>query len=517
MDFADYVQNRRIQDLEESLGDAHASMTRQHSALSSLRGSLADRLGRVSATQDALVELSDIRATLAMFDRTAIARHRTLQMLDGAVPARLELDDAPDYWLVPAAHGLHALLRGDIATARVRFDDAAERDEERARHFAALAVALSDAGHARALGEALTAGLLPYLPAPSAWVTRGQRALWILVADGAFGEEAREDLLLSTVAAWSREEVSASAADALFAPDMGAGPRPRPRPGRGRDGTDAMAQRAEAASALAALRGNVARIAALDSAEVPDAPTAPDAASTAFLESALRILVEEGAPEEAPLLARARELRAVVEAGGSTGPRPEWGDTVGTVADHLDADLARDDAPPQRRAFALTLQRPAVLAAVASLVDRATEPVADASWATVAGERVALTSAGADFGDLRNAEKRALARHRTETGGPALMWSGLGLAGVFLLVGLTTGSVLALVLTVLGMAAALFGHRKGRREREEIEASLAAAQREVRQGVEAAVDRWRERLAAAGESAEAAERDAERVRALLGA
>ncbi|WP_116246613.1 hypothetical protein [Nocardiopsis sp. FIRDI 009] len=78
----------------------------------------------------------------------------------------------------------------------------------------------TSAEHARALGGNLAADLLAHLPVPTAEVTRGHRALWMLTADGVFGADAREHLPLSTVRHWSREGVAVPASAALRAPGM---------------------------------------------------------------------------------------------------------------------------------------------------------------------------------------------------------------------------------------------------------------------------------------------------------
>ena len=44
-------------------------------------------------------------------------------------------------------------------------------------------------------------------------LNRGQRALWILTADGSFGDGAREHLLLSTLRLWSAESVQVPPVD----------------------------------------------------------------------------------------------------------------------------------------------------------------------------------------------------------------------------------------------------------------------------------------------------------------
>ena len=512
MTWTDYSQNTRIRDLEEALDSAHASMARERrhlrSELSQVRGNLEKRLDRVSATLDAFIELSDVRETLSLFGDAARARHRTLQMLDGATVPDLRLDDVPDYWLVPAAHGLHALHSGDAATARVRFDDAARRDADRGRAFAALATALTHSEHARAMGASLTADLLPHLPLPSEELDRGQRALWLLTADGSFGDEAREHLLLSTLRHWSAEGAQPAEATGL-----GAAPPARKRGAtRGRLPAE-VTDRVGAARRLTGLREDVARITALGGEESPVEALAPDRVSAEFLWESLRLLVEEGSPEEAPLLARAGELRGVIE--GDEGAPPAWDDRVGTVASLLNDDMVRDEAPPHRRTFALVLQIPAVTATAETLLAQATAPVEDRSSAPVRGTRIALTSQGADAQDLAGLDARVAQDHQTASLPWFLQPAGLGLTALLLVAALATASEVAWVLCVASAlaAVAVYVTNTGRRQNQE---EREAQQMRARGQVDAAVASWRTALAEAEEAAATAREEAGRIRSLLG-
>ncbi|MFE3459420.1 hypothetical protein ACFXKD_17905 [Nocardiopsis aegyptia] len=511
MTWTDYSQNTRIRELEEALGSAHARMAseRRHlrSELSQVRGNLEKRLDRVSATLDAFIELSDVRETLSLFGDAARARHRTLQMLDGTAVPDLRLDDVPDYWLVPAAHGLHALHAGDTATARVRFDDAARRDADRGRAFAALATALTHADHARTMGASLTADLLPHLPVPSAELDRGGRALWLLTADGSFGDEAREHLLLSTLRHWS-----AQGAQPTEATGLGAAPRtPKRGSARGRVPAE-VTERVSAARRLTGLREDIARITALGGEESPVEALAPDRVSADFLWESLRLLVEEGSPEEAPLLARAGELRAVIE-GDESGP-PTWQDRVGTVAALLNDDMVRDEAPPHRRTFALVLQRPAVTDTAEALLAQATAPVEDRSSVPIRGTRVAITSRGADAQDLAGLDTRLSREHQSASPPSFLRPTGIGLTALLLVAALATSSGVLWVLCLASAAAtvAVFvtnsGHGRGQEEKR------AERERAHRQ-VDAAVASWREALAEAEGAAATAREEAGRIRSLL--
>ncbi|WP_285733886.1 hypothetical protein [Nocardiopsis sp. ATB16-24] len=515
--WTDYSQNRRIRELEESLDSARHQISyergRMRSELSRLRGTLEQRLDRVSASLDAFIELSDIRATLAMFDDAAIARRRTLQMLDGVPLPDLELRDVPDYWLVPAARGLHALLSDDVGTARARFDEAARRDSDRARHFAALATALTRAEYARAMGESATAALLPHLPAPSEEVSRGRRALWLLTADGSFGEDAREHLLLATLRHWDRQGVRAPMVDGLFTHAVPASSRPT----RSRSADpQGIAQRAAAARRITGLRESVSLIAALGGEDASQEVLAPDRASAEFLSRALRMLVEEGSAEEAPLIERAVALRAIIENGGEGGAQPRWDDTVGSVGALLGEDLTGQDAPTHRRTFALVLLRSAVLESAERLVEEASVPVEDSTAVTLQGVRVTVTSDGLRTEDLQQAEERLRTRGAVLQG-PArsYMWGLLIASGVLLVVALASANGFAWFLCLAAVAGAGVALLFDRRERAAARADLEERSRRLAREAAQAAQEWGERLRAAEEHPVTARREMREIRRLL--
>ncbi|WP_047871474.1 hypothetical protein [Nocardiopsis sp. RV163] len=517
-DWIDYSQNRKIRELEESLGSAHYQMAaerrRMRSELSRVRGTLEQRLDRVSASLDAFIELSDVRAVLAMFDGAALARHRTLQMLDGVPLPSLDLEDVPGYWLVPAAFGLHALLEGDTAAARRRFDEAARRDAERAGHFAALATALTSADHARATDAAATAGLLPRLPYPDEEVTRGQRALWLLTADGSFGDDARRHLLLSTLRAWSEAGVGVPASAGLYAL-TGDASGASPSPASGGKASGGLAGRAGAARRITALREGVARVVALDGDDASPSVLAPDEVSAAFLDDTLRLLVEEGSPEEAPLLTRARELRAVIESSGEGGPPQRWTDPVGTVAALLGDDLVRQDAPPHRRTFALALQRPTVAELAEELMREAAAPVEDSTTLQAQGVRVTVSSHGAEPRELERARTRLRGRWHDTGSARTYAWGLLATACLLALLGLTSGSGLVWFLCAAASAGAGVALVVDRSRRAEARNTAEATVRRLDVQVAEAAERWRESLLASEEHAVTAENEAGRIYRLL--
>lgn len=512
MSWTDYSQNVRIRDLEENLSSAHAQMARERrrmrSELGRLRGNLEQRLDRVSATLDAFIELSDLRVTLTMFDGAAIARHRTLQMLDGAALGPLELDDVPGYWLVPAARGLHSLLNDDLSRARLRFDEAARIDPERARTFTALAAALTSAENARLLGEDVAADLLPHLPDPDARLTRAQRALWLLSADGSFGDDARERLLLSTLRHWSAEGFQVPSVDAWTVSTSGGTRRPS---GAG----PTMAQRAGAARRMRELRERITTITTLGGEDTPTEILAPDPDSAAFLQQTLRLLVEEGSPEEAPLLAEASRLRAVIEGSGQEVALPSWGETVEKVGTLLQRDLTAEQSPPHRRTFALVLQRSAVLEGAESLVARACEPLPEKTDLGTRGITIPITAAGADRGRLEEARRTIEARTTPSDNARTMLWVALATAGVLSMLALFTMNSFLWLLTVLSGGGAAMAHHASGRERGEAEQAREREGRMLQERVDKAVEDWRRALGEAEEHATSAREDLREVRRML--
>ncbi|WP_049573905.1 hypothetical protein [Nocardiopsis sp. SBT366] len=519
----DGSQDRRIRELQENLDVAYSQMARDRSRvrseLSRLRGTLEQRLDRVSTTLDAFIELGDVRATLAMFDHAAIARHRTLQMLNGTALPSLELQDVPGYWLVPAARGLHSLLGDDLPRARLHFDEAARVDPLRARGFAALTSALTGAEHARTLGEGVSADLLPRLPEPDSEVTRCERALWILTADGSFGDDAREHLLLSTLRGWSEDGVRGPLVDGWFAsgaPVNGRGSRPRGPRDSGAFQVSAMADPwRQAVSDLAQLRERVTEITDVGGEDTPAEVLGPDRASSDFLQDSLRLLVEEGSPEEAPLLADANRLRAVIENSGQDETLPAWSDDVGTVGSLLQQDLTREDAPPQRRTFSLVLVRSAVLDAAEALANRANEPCPETASLRVHGAAIRLTPSGADRQQVEDTRERLRQRAVPESGPRRSFWGASAVTGVLLLLSVLTANGLLWVLTLAGAASAGYAFFLAEREKADAEGMVRHQSRQLDQQVDTAVREWRRTRTETEEHAVAARHDLEAIRSLL--
>ncbi|GAA1998449.1 hypothetical protein GCM10009799_26830 [Nocardiopsis rhodophaea] len=448
----DRRQNQRIRELQEGLDQANQRVyherSRLRSELSQVRGSLEKRLDAISASFDAFVELSDIRATLAMFDGTAMARHRTRQILSGQRPDELRLDDTSAYWLVPAALGLHALTGGDLGTARVRFAEAAERDPLRAEVFSILATAVAAPEHAPALAGPVLPKLLPALPHE---VDRWQRALWLLAADGLLGEDAREELRLRTDTALREQGLPQGDDSTRRIPRVELKPERAPV---NLSGTGEIQQRLLAAEQLSALRERLEH-----TLVTPSAPGADDAgrrrtAPARFAAETLRLLIDEGSSEEAPLIERAAQLRAVVEGSGSASAdsgRPRWDARVGTLSQLLHADATDTGAPADRRAFALSFESARTLSAAESLAHRAQQPWRGDVVITEQGQRVPITRDGPVGDALADAEAQIARRYmRGGSEHRHITLSAAAIGVVLVAVGLSVGSP---VLWIIGIAA----------------------------------------------------------------
>jgi hypothetical protein len=377
--WAERQQNRRLAGLEEdlsyvsaSLSQARASQNRLKAELSKVSGSLEQRLNRLSAAFDAFVEISDLRVTLGLFDTHGRVRHQARQLLAGE-PV-IDVADAEGYWLAPALVALRGVADGAVDDETLSL--ALARDPLRAKAFHVLL-----AGVHRSQLPALA----DVLPALSESVPRYQRAVWLLAADGFAGpaEWARCAALLS-------ESVDDRLADTLRSV---AAPRTALTVPKELDGGGDLATALQACEKLTALRAWVTTTLTAYTAE-------PAAAVDPLVRRTLDLLIDEGSPVELPLLARERELRAVIE--GKDAASTTWDSPVGTVADLLREDLTAE--LPDRRALAVRASAP-VLLSVAEKFEAAarTEPPQSLAVRTRYGQ-VTITQTAADQASLRKAE-----------------------------------------------------------------------------------------------------------------
>ncbi len=195
-DYGDrYVQRK----LEAELQDAYAYQARESTAIRSqvaqLTGSIEQRLDRLTKAFYAFVELSDLRAEMAVFEDEASVRHAALRLLRSLLrratdpDVELQLPPLPaglprcrGYWLRPAVGSVAASVAGDEPAAAAALAEAQELDPVRTAVFRTASLAVA--------GQPALA--LPLLPAalqqPGEQVTYAQRALWRACAHGVYGD-----------------------------------------------------------------------------------------------------------------------------------------------------------------------------------------------------------------------------------------------------------------------------------------------------------------------------------------
>ena len=441
--YTDHRQNKRLQGLESdlsavsaSLASARSSQRRLHAELSKVSGSLEQRLNRLSAAFDAFVEISDLRVTLGLFDSQGRVRHQARLLVSGA-GAGGEVSDVDAYWLAPALVALRVAVDGVVDTDSLAL--ARARDEPRATAFHVLGTGLL--GGRDTVTDALLADVLPV---PGTTLLRHHRAVWTLAADGFFGAAGWELVrrrgvefvralpeVERTAAADALRARAVSRADAVSLPNN-------------LDGVADLTTALGAANSLAALRSWVEEAVAAFTNE-PAAEVDPEVRRTVDL------LVDEGSTVELPLLARERELRAVIE--GSSGAASTWDAPVGETMTVLRED-ADDAAHPGRRAAAVLVSGELVLAAAEKLAETArTEPAAGAQARTRQGA-VTITPAGPESASLAKARSRIDASAQVSNQRRGVAYAGVGVAVVFLVLSIVAGwGWVFVALLALGVAA----------------------------------------------------------------
>jgi hypothetical protein len=410
-------QRRAIEDLETGISSLSSSLSRQRresaqlrTQLSRLQGTLEQRVERLTRSLEALVELSDVRLILAMYDPPALVRHWAQEaitaVVDAGKPADVPpppIEDVPDYWLAPAVLALVALARGEDASeggdaAAEALSTAEQRDPGRTALL--LSCGLTLAGRPeraqRWLADAL--GVL----APGVTVTVAQRALWSAMAAGRFGptgatvlRQGLGTLVEGLTPEQQQAEVTAWAGLVDGLPASGAR-----APEMVRD--DVSVKRClDAGAKLAALR-------ALCSPE-KQATSAGEQSSQEDLTEVVHSLVDEGTVAEAPLLRRAVELRAAIADGAEVAPQPGWDSEAGDPCDLLRLD-AFDPGQPARAALARQAGRRWLLDAAGQLAEAAASSQRAEATLKVAGGEIRVSPAGPDSGDLSQARTRIEAR-----------------------------------------------------------------------------------------------------------
>jgi hypothetical protein len=449
--WTDRAQNKRISGLEDdlshvsaSLSRARASTDRLKSELSKVRGSLEQRLDRLSAAFDAFVEISDLRVTLGLFDAHGRVRHQAKQLLAGSAPE--EVTDADGYWLAPALVALRGVSDGAVDADALSL--AVARDPLRARTFHVLLAAVSGGPLPSA------AEVFPELPSP---VPMYQRAVWLLAADGFFGAEGW-DLARSRCT----EFVSGLTGDTLSDGLRAVLPQVVVPVPKELDGGGELATAWQACERLAELRSWVTT--ALDGYTGE-----PGAAVDPLVRRTLDLLIDEGSPVELPLLARERELRAVIE--GTTTASSTWDSPVGTAEELLRADLSEEH--PDRRALVLRACAPLVVSMAERFATAArVEPPESLPVRTRYGQ-VTIRTTGAEPSSLEKAVTAADRSSQVESHRRAVAAGGAVGAVVFVVLAVVSGWGWVFM-AVIGAGIGLFQWLTDGRERR------AAAEQAVR-------------------------------------
>jgi hypothetical protein len=370
-DFLDWLDedygDRRVQRrLESELQDAYSYQAQESSALRSqmeqVQGSLEQRIDRLSKAFYAFVELSDLRAELAVFEDEATVRHAALRLLRsllrraadaGTEPPALpaDLPRCPGYWLRPAVGSVAGSIAGDERAAAAALAEAQELDPVRTAVFRAAALAL--AGHPALASPLLSAALME----PGEQVTYGQRALWNACARGVFGDEGT-GVIREWLAGYVRglDTAAASAEGAQWASQATQALTVSGLPGQLRQGLPhALSVRDELVNPLVAAR-ELSALAAWVREAASGEPAGPAAASAAgpdpvaVLGAVAAALTGEGSREEIALERRARELREIID-DRKRSTRPSWDATENSMLSLLRADAFGADLPLRRLAI----------------------------------------------------------------------------------------------------------------------------------------------------------------------
>ncbi|PRY00592.1 hypothetical protein [Allonocardiopsis opalescens] len=522
-DWADYRQNRQIRDLQDDIaglsalsGRLSSQNHRLQSRLAQLSGSLEQRLNRLSASFDAFVELSDLRVDLSLFGPENLARYQARRLLasladpsgTGAAappPVTAEQPDVPGYWLVPATKAFTASADGAAEYALAR-----QRDPHRSAVFRLLLAALSD----RPAPAGLLAEALAELPAP---LGQDRRTLWLLAADGAFGPSGRDTVQARLTRAVAELDTSERAQEeAAWRGFVHSLASDQARTVRDLSGTrlKALEGQLSAAKRLRALRDWCAAAVELPAPDA-DRPERPSAAADDARRT-LELLIEEGSEAEAPLLARAAELRAVIEAGGASGAVPaDWRRPVGPPMDLLRAD-ARQTERPHRRAIAVRASAPLIGAVAAELAEAATARTTAEAELAFSGLRLTVTRDGTRGNDLAMAEQELNSRTTVSPVPRRVCLAAAGLAVLLTLVGLVTAEPTAYVGTVLAAGAAAIAFVRDRMDRKDAVETADYNRRRLHQQTEQAAAALRDLDDRSREAREAAPADLAAIRTTLG-
>jgi hypothetical protein len=473
-DWADWNQNRWIRDLradlssvEDSLHTARTQHRRLQAELSNVRGSMEQRLSRLSAAFDAFVEISDLRMTLTLFDEHARVRHRARQLF-GEHPLPGELSDVDGYWLAPALSGARATVDGLPADSALSL--ARSRDSRRAALFQVLAVVLL--GKPEAADETLFADAFGEFETD---VPSYQRALWLLAADGhTVGRRVVQQRVAAGIETLSPTDTEAAVSAWLRAV----------KPDKNADIPSELGMAKDLVNALDACE----RLSVLHQ-WVADRKDTPSDAVDPIVQSTLASLVDEGSPLELPLLQRERELRKIIEGKAEAVP-DGWESPVGKVLELLRQD-AVDDEHPGRQALAVRISSVHIGSAAERLAEQARVPLEAMIPLRTKLGTVDIGKFGADEASLNKALTRVAGRGPMEKPRRqmAAIAGGFGLGLVILAIFAGWGW---LVLAAAAFGVAWWQFRAGQTERADAAEREKADRAQLRSDVEAGVERYRQ-------------------------
>lgn len=464
----DKKQNQRLDELSSQLSHQRSEAGRLQARLAQVQGDLQGRLNGLASAFDAFVELCDLREELRAYQPVADARNRARRVVGRLIATGRDADlpvlpppadptpELEDYWLPRALASLVARVQGDGAAADAALAEARERDAARTDLFLCLAFTLTEW-----TDEA--AGLLPGLLdlQPDRAVTRAQRELWLAAAAGRLGDQGRDAVAerLSALVAGLAEAQRTAQSAAWHGLVAGVGADLGQLPGVPSSAADVSGlvsplRAARQIDALAAWYAQAAHPAPVDrpvpeagDTQAPQDPPDP-------LYALLKELVDEGVPDEQPLLARMVQLRRTIEADGGApaAAPPRWDAPTDAPPALLLADASGE---PERRAVAARAARPLLAGAAAELVATASRPLPNRIEARVGRHMIAFTPTGADPTSVAAARDATLAPPPPEGRGPTQAGGALLAAGAAAIV---VGLVLAAPLVFgAGVALAVVG------------------------------------------------------------
>lgn len=484
---------------------------------------LETRLNKLEDAVIASIELEDLRGVMENFSDAVATRQYARDVL-ARIPALGRVasqqspqvpPDVPDYWLHPAVRSVDAGLRGDSDGERGHADEARRRDPVRTAQFLAAVAIL----RRTAVSDDDLATLWP----AGRQVSRYQRSLWLAVANGGLGEDARDSLVHAlrwALGQGSHNEGPEPANDPLrLVRAVQSGPAHEPTPLEDLVVDELIGVRAPstpqaAAEALETLRGRV-ETALAGARSTTAADEVPEGVADLLAQ-----VVSAGAPAEEPLVARIIELRQAIAAIGANTSIATPGlldDESLDVVELLRADLA-DGSDPGAHGVAVRVLREQIERVGARLVDAAAQQQQDAATLRVAGGvTVELTSLGPTDARWRE-HVVARVRHQVPSNGGAI--GKLVSSGVLAVLGVVLGVAFSpgwYVLLVAGGALAGYGYWEMRRNTAEAQRRTAAALEQADEQIGKRSSELAGEIALARERQLGAPEELRRIRAALAA